>query len=90
MMGKKGEYNLKQQLQKNLPASISPRILSPQGILLLGRSRDFNDQQKDDFELIRRQYKHVADIMTYDDLLQRLNNIIASLELEITSDATNV
>ena len=36
-----------------------------------------------DFELIKRQYKHVADIMTYDDLAQRLRNIIASLEKRI-------
>ena len=31
----------------------------------------------------KRQYKHVADIMTYDDLAQRLRNIIASLEKRI-------
>lgn len=57
------------------------QILNPQGILLLGRSNDFTPQQRSDFELIKRQYKHIADIMTYDDLLCRLKNIIAALSM---------
>ena len=35
------------------------------------------------FELIKRQYKHVADIMTYDDLVKRLENIVISLRKRI-------
>lgn len=38
-----------------------------------------------DFELIRRQYKHIAEIMTYDDLLQRIDNIIAALDQELNA-----
>lgn len=38
-------------------------------LLLLGRSKDLNEQQTRDFELIKRQYKNIADIMTYDDLV---------------------
>lgn len=56
-------------------------ILNPQGILLLGRSNEFTSQQRSDFELIKRQYKHIADIMTYDDLLSRLKNIITALSM---------
>ena len=52
------------------------RALIPDGIYYL-------EEQQKDFELIKRQYKHVADIMTYDDLAQRLRNIIASLEKRI-------
>ena len=57
------------------------QILNPQGILLLGRSNEFTSQQRSDFELIKRQYKHIADIMTYDDLLSRLKNIITALSM---------
>ena len=39
--------------------------------------------EKRDFELIKRQYKNVADIMTYDDLLSRLQNIIDALKKQI-------
>ena len=69
-------------LSKNVPEGVSIQILNPQGILLLGRSNDFTPQQRSDFELIKRQYKHIADIMTYDDLLCRLKNIITALSEE--------
>ena len=73
-------------LQNSLPPNIKPIALNPQGILLLGRSNQFNDQQRHDFELIKRQYKHITDIMTYDDLVIRLENIIYSLKLRLKKD----
>lgn len=81
--GKDGEQNLQKQLADKIPSSVTPKVVNPQGILLLGRSKDFNHQQKTDFELIKRQYKHIAEIMTYDDLLQRIDNIIAALSQEL-------
>jgi hypothetical protein len=65
---------------------VIPKIVNPQGILILGRSEQLNRQQKDDFELIKRQYKHIAEIMTYDDLIRRIDNIIAALDKELRSD----
>ena len=73
-------------LQNSLPPNIKPIALNPQGILLLGRSNQFNNQQRHDFELIKRQYKHITDIMTYDDLVIRLENIIYSLKLRLKKD----
>lgn len=84
--GKDGEQKLQKQLSSKLPVSVTPKIVNPQGILLLGRSDQFNGQQKNDFELIKRQYKHIAEIMTYDDLVQRIDNIIAALYQEINND----
>lgn len=66
-----------------LPGDVKPEIVNPQGILLLGRSNAFNEQQRRDFELIKRQYKNITDIMTYDDLARRLKNIISSLKQRI-------
>ena len=37
-----------------------------------------------DFEVIKRQYSNVMDIITYDDLLRRLERIIASLQHRLT------
>lgn len=68
------------ELKKQLPARVQPRALNPQGILILGRSNNFNSQQLRDFELIKRQYKNIAEIITYDDLLFRIENIIEALE----------
>ena len=74
------------KLKESLPSNINPVALNPQGILLLGRSNQFNDQQKNDFELIKRQYKHITDIMTYDDLVIRLENIVNSLKIRLKND----
>lgn len=82
--GKEGEKVLLKQLSGRLPASVTPKVVNPQGLLLMGRSTDFNNQQKSDFELIKRQYKHITEIMTYDDLLQRIDNIIAALSQGIS------
>ncbi len=68
-------------LSPNIAEGFTIQILNPQGILLLGRSNNFTPQQCNDFELIKRQYKHIADIITYDDLLCRLKNIIAALSM---------
>lgn len=80
----KAKEDVSKKLSPHLPAGVNTVIVNPQGILLLGRSIDFNAQQKQDFELIKRQYKHVADIMTYDDLVARLHNIVVSLQIRLT------
>ena len=76
----KAQEEVSKKLIEFLPDSIEVKFVNPQGILLAGRSNNFDREQLKDFELIKRQYKHVADIMTYDDLAQRLKNIIASLK----------
>jgi hypothetical protein len=84
--GTDGESVLNKQLVGKLPDNLALKIVNPQGILLLGRSKDFNRQQRDNFELIRRQYKHVAEIMTYDDLIIRIDNIISALNKDIRQE----
>ncbi len=79
----KAKKDVSDKLDTMLPNGLKVQVVNPQGILLVGRSNEFNEEQKKDFELIKRQYKHVADIMTYDDLAQRLRNIIASLEKRV-------
>ena len=79
----KAKEDVSKKLTEFLPEGVEVKIVNPQGVLLAGRSNEYTDEQKKDFELIKRQYKHVADIMTYDDLAQRLRNIIASLEKRI-------
>ena len=79
----KAKKDVSDKLDGMLPNGLKTQVVNPQGILLAGRSNEFTDEQKKDFELIKRQYKHVADIMTYDDLLFRLGNIINSLKRKI-------
>lgn len=79
----KAKKDISDKLDGMLPNGLKTQVVNPQGILLAGRSNEFSNEQKKDFELIKRQYKHVADIMTYDDLLFRLGNIIESLKTKV-------
>lgn len=80
----KAKNDVSKKLAGLLPEGVKVKIINPQGVLLAGRSNEFTEEQKQDFELIKRQYKHVVDIMTYDDLLFRLGNIIESLKLKVS------
>lgn len=78
----KAKEDVSKKLTEFLPERVEVKIVNPQGVLLAGRSNEFNREQQKDFELLKRQYKHIADIMTYDDLLFRLGNIVESLKLK--------
>lgn len=80
----KAKKDVSNKLARLLPEGMEVKVINPQGILLAGRSNELTEEQKQDFELIKRQYKHVVDIMTYDDLLFRLGNIIKSLKLKVS------
>lgn len=79
----KAKDDVSSKLALHLPIGLKVQVVNPQGILILGRSNELNIQQKQDFELIKRQYKHIADIMTYDDLINRLENIVCSLKARL-------
>ena len=77
--GQAGEWAIFQKRKNELPPSIELKITNPKAMILLGRDDKFTQQQRFDFEIIRRKYANVIDIMSYDDLLRRLDNIIAML-----------
>ena len=65
------------QLKKgSLPERVSVRITNPKAMIIAGRSNNLSDQQLFDFEIMKRQYANLMDIMSYDDLLARLSRII--------------
>ena len=76
------ENRLQQDLAPDLPAGMKIRITNPQGMLLMGRSNNLSDAQRLDLEIIKRQHKNLVDIMTYDDLLSRFENILKQLKGE--------
>lgn len=73
------ERTLQERLSTELPKGVSIKVTNPQGMLLMGRSHGLTDDQLFDLEVIKRQHKNIVDIMTYDDLLFRLDNIIEQL-----------
>lgn len=55
------------------------KITNPQSLILVGRSAEFNGQRAEDFEIFRRCHKNISEILTYDDLLERIRNSILFL-----------
>lgn len=84
--GKKGEIETLIAAQKKFPKCSKISITNPKGMIIIGRNIGFSSKQKLDFEVIRRKYSNIVDIITYDDLIQRLKNIITRFEV---TDETN-
>lgn len=73
--GQRGEEKLMKDYAARLPNGLEIKIVNPSGLIIMGRDKGLTDEQKSDFEVIRRQYRNVLDIVTYDDLLRRLKVI---------------
>ncbi len=74
--GKKGEDVLTKKYAPELPKNFKIKITNPGALIIMGRDHSMNTKQEDDFEIIKRKYKNVIDILTYDDLVRRLDNTI--------------
>lgn len=79
-----GERKLSKKYAADLPVGMRLRISNPKAIVIVGRDeikgQVMSAEQRLDFEVIRRKYANMMDIITYDDLLRRLNNTIEALE----------
>lgn len=78
--GHAGEKEILQKRKAELPDDLKIKITTPKGMIILGRDIDFAEHQEWlDFEIIRRKYANLLDIITYDDLLRRLDRMIIML-----------
>ena len=81
--GIKAEEKLNQKYAAELPKGMKIRIPNPKAIIIVGRDQingaEMSGDQLLDFEVIKRKYANMMDIITYDDLLRRLNNTIIAL-----------
>lgn len=75
--GRKGEEKLTKHYKDDIADGFQIRITNPSGIIIMGRNKGMSIAQQQDFEVIKRKYKNVIDIITYDDLIQRLEFTIA-------------
>ena len=70
--GSRGEETI-----KKLTTVDAVFIRSPRAIIITGRSAELDSERKAaDFEVVKRKYAHMLDIVTYDDLVNRLKNVI--------------
>lgn len=84
--GSQGEKSILEKYKTELPQCHKINITNPKGMVIIGRSKDFSDREKLDFEIIRRKYSNIMDIITYDDLINRLENIIKKFEVANESE----
>jgi hypothetical protein len=74
--GIKGERVLSDKYKSELPPELNIKIIKPKGIIILGRDNNLSHRQMFDLEIIKRKYANLIDIITYDDLINRLENIL--------------
>lgn len=76
---------VKQEIEKRLKEKydidFKVNVLNPKTIIIMGNANEMNDKQRQDFELIRRMYSNVIDIITYGDLVERLQKLITALTI---------
>lgn len=84
--GVRGETLLTKKYAAELPKGMRIRVSNPKAIIIVGRDQisgaNMSGSQLLDFEVIKRKYANMMDIITYDDLLRRLNNTITALGVE--------
>ncbi len=75
----KGGYALERKLNekysKQLPDGLRIKIVNPKGLMILGR-RTQSKAFETDFEVLRRRYANIIDILTYDDLIVTFKRIV--------------
>ena len=75
----RGEKYLTEKYKNELPENFEIKITNPSGIIIMGRENNLTSEQKKDFEVVKRKYKNVIDIITYDNLIERLKFTIEQI-----------
>ncbi|TAN00426.1 MAG: DUF4263 domain-containing protein [Chitinophagaceae bacterium] len=75
-----GEQFLSKKYQMQLPMGFDIKIANPSGVIIMGRENNLSIDQKRDFEVVKRKYKNVVDIITYDNLIERLRFTIEQIK----------
>lgn len=92
-MNKKGmdaDKKLNDKYKNMLPPNFEIKVTNPKGLVILGRTKNFDEKQKRDYEIIKRKYHHIMDILSYDDILNRLENMITMLKAKKNNSINHV
>nr|WP_315422404.1 Shedu immune nuclease family protein [uncultured Pedobacter sp.] len=69
--GPDGEAELTRRLN-NPHDEFEVKLTNPGGLVIMGRDNNLTQAQRSDFEVVKRKYKNILDILTYDELIRRL------------------
>lgn len=78
--GVAGEKRLTEKYKEKLPENLKIKITNPNGMIIMGRDINLTKNQLSDFEIIKRKYKNIIDIFTYDDLIRRMEIMLQQLK----------
>ncbi len=73
------EKRLTKKYKEFLPENLEIKITNPRGMIIMGRSDSLSSSQKTDFEIIKRKYRNIADIFTYDELILRMEVLVKQI-----------
>ncbi len=61
--GVAGEKKITEKYKAQVPAGMKIKITNPKAMIILGRSKDFANDQNFDFEIMKRKYANILDII---------------------------
>ena len=73
---KKNEELIRKKIKEKYKIDMKINIRSPKFTIILGRNINFTEKQKKDFKTIKSQYNNVNEVLTYDDIIIKLERII--------------
>lgn len=83
-------YELSQSVSENITSinrkfkekgiEVEVKINNPKGIIIMGRTNEFNDGQLKSYRIIKNQYSNIVNIISYDELIEALSNLVLRFE----------
>lgn len=78
--GVSGDKNMTDRVRRKHPTLLPPdmrlSVTNPKGLIIMGRTQGLSKAQLADFEIVKRKYKNLIDILSYDDLLDRIRRLL--------------
>lgn len=73
---KNNEKLISKKIKEKYDIDIKINIRNPKFTIILGRSKEFTEKQKKDFRTINTQYNNVNEILSYDDVIKKLERLL--------------
>lgn len=73
---KNNEKLISKKMKEKYDIDIPINIRNPKFTIILGRSKEFTKQQQKDFRTINTQYNNVNEILSYDDVIEKIERLL--------------
>lgn len=73
---KNNEELISKKIKEKYDIDIKINIRNPKFTIILGRSKDFTEIQQKDFRTIKTQYNNVNEILSYDDVIIKIERLL--------------